>query len=396
MNVFKRYNDPDATYYARYNGPDPDKPGASKRFLRNTFETTKEGAEKVLKSMVKAAAAGRFDVLEATKARHQPDITIGQLWPHYVAGARELDEQTRRGNLSSLRILVRHATGAAADADVDNVALKSLTGDLVYKYRQTVLDAAAAETADDIRTQQLCRSANSFLRQARSIFSVDMRTYYKRVAGLKLPDSILGFCAEPAFKKVKKSDYNKPDDQIIARTFADLPALERDDLNAYLAIWTALGFGLRKSEIAAAKVGWFIRRAGVLYARADVLGKNGQIPDIMGQLGVSDKLAAHLVDRDPSEHLLQGHDTERGELVFDRVGEWMEARGWKTQKRIHEFRAYAICQLAEQTGDLIEAQKWARHSSYVTTEQAYGRYIRSKGLAVKLTVPEAEFLPKVV
>jgi integrase len=401
MNVFIRYpNKPAPTYYARFTAPDPDRPGESKHYLRNTFETTKEKALKVLKQLVGAANVGRFDALELTKARHAPELTLEQIFTHYRAGAREITEATRRRNVFSMRIVVRKAKGLAANADVDQTPIAELTGDLVYKYRQAVLDGAQEDEADELRTDQLCRSANSYLRQAKSIFSKEMLSYYQRGASLALPPNLRDFTDELGFRKVSKLDYNKPNDEVLARTFQDLAHLETADPNLYRAVWAALGFGLRKSEIAAAKVGWFIKRDGVGYIRGDVLGKNGQIPDVVVQLGAWEKLAPHLAGRPADAFLLEGCDTERNELVFRRASTWMAFLGWGTQKRIHEFRAYAICQVAEQTGDLIEAQKWARHANYSTTEQNYGRYIRSKGLVVTLTVPDPtrprEFIPRLV
>lgn len=389
MNVFIRYPDrPNPTYYARWTGPD------GTRYLRNTSATSKAAAEKILLKLAAAAAGGRFDVLEATKARQPAEITIGKIIEHYEAGAREITEGTRAGNIYSIRNLVRRALKLETDAEVDSTPLQQLTGDLVFQFRQAVLDAAEEEEADDVRGAQLQRSANSILRQGRSLFTPNMLSYYKRAAQLTLPATLRDFCDEPGFRGVTKTDYNKPDDKIIARTFKDLPDLEAADPNLYRAIWAALGFGLRKSEISAARVAWFIQRDGTSYLRGDVLDKSGKIPDILGQFGAAAKLAPHL-DRAAEKFLLEGNDTERKELVFRRAGEWMAERGWGTQKRIHEFRAWAICQVAQATGNLIEAQKWARHASYSTTEKNYGRYITAGRTQVALVVPTGEFKPAV-
>lgn len=384
MNVKVRYPDqPGATYYARWTDAN------GKRWLRNTFELTAARATLVLKKLVATTDAGRFAALDATSSRQAAVITLGRLIEHYEAGAREIADRTRAGNIYSIRNLVRRATGAEDGAAVDATPLDQLTGDLVFNFRQVVLDAAEEEDADDVRAAQLQRSANSILRQGRSLFTPAMLSYYKRAAKLELPACIRDFVDEPGFRGVTKTDYNKPNDQIIARTFADLPALETADPNLYRAIWAALGYGLRKSEISAARVAWFAQRDGASYLRGDVLDKSGKIPDILCQLGADVHLAPHLANRPAAEHLLSGHDTERKELVFRRAGEWMEARGWGTQKRIHEFRAFAICQVAMATGNLLEAQKWARHASYSTTEKNYGRYITAGRTRVKLVLPTA-------
>lgn len=387
MNIFIRYPDqPEATYYARWTA------AGGKRFLRNTFKTTKSDAEKALRQLAGAAEGHRFDALDATKARHVAGITLGQLIGHYRTAARrtaarQLDHHTIRTNVNSLRLVIRRALGLDAASNVDATTLDTLTGDLVYRFRQSVLEAAATTSANDVRADQMQRTANSQLRQARSLFTKDMLNNYHRGYGLDLPANLRGFTDEPGFKVAAKSDYNKPSDQIITRTFTDLPALEKTDLNLYLAIWAALGFGLRRDEIAAARVAWFIQRDGATFLRGDVIDKAGKIPDIICQLGADAKLQPHLDGRPGADHLLTGSDTERKERVFRRCAAWMRARGWATQKVIHEFRAFAICQVAMGTGNLIEAQKWARHGSYTTTEKNYGRYITGGRSQVPLSLP---------
>lgn len=390
MNVFLRYPDqPAATYYARWTGPD------RKRHLRNTFTSIKADAEKIMRKFASATATGRFAALDATKAKQKAVVTVAQIITQYDTAARELAEATRTGNVCCLRNLLRRGLPAGdrpeplTDDEIDTIPLTDLTGDVVFRYRQSVLDAAEEEDADEVRSAQLQRSANSVMRQGRSLFTPAMLSYYKRAARLEIPGCIRDFCDEPGFRGVTKTDYNKPTDQIITRTFADLAALETADANLYRAIWAALGYGLRKSEIGAARVAWFVTRDGTSYLRGDVLDKSGKIPDILCQLGADIKLAPHLVDRPAADYLLTGNATERQELVFRRCGEWMAARGWGTQKRIHEFRAFAICQVAQATGNLLEAQKWARHASYSTTEKSYGRYIAAGRTQVKLVLPDA-------
>jgi|ERR1044071_2768187 hypothetical protein len=95
MNVFIRNpNKPIPTYYARFTAPDPERPGKTKRYLRNTFQTTEEKARKVLEQLAGAANAARLDVLEFTKARHSTGF--GQILTHHGAAAREITEAARR------------------------------------------------------------------------------------------------------------------------------------------------------------------------------------------------------------------------------------------------------------------------------------------------------------
>ena len=167
----------------------------------------------------------------------------------------------------------------------------------------------------------------------------------------------------------------------------------------YRAIWLAIGFGLRKSEIAAARRDWFHQVDGVMYCRGDALAKNHKYPEIRAQLGAWPKLEPVLRDHAPDAPILTGTATERNEDTFRRISEWMRTLGWETQHHIHEFRAWAGCQIAMAAGGrgLLDAMVFMRHASYATTEKYYGHHMKIKLGEVQLSLPTiAPFAPAVV
>jgi integrase len=390
-NVYQRFlkKNGDPTYYGRFTFQ-------GKRYLRNLGTSDKAKALGALRRIIGVLNEGRVEVLDAFRLRAPAcGVRLGVIFALYRRATEGSLQKTREQNIRVISLLVRRVRGDGVD--VDQLPVSELSSDFVWKYKQTALEAA--EDGDDLEEQRICRSANSLLRQARSLFTPALQHFYRREGGIELPHSIEGFRSEPKFKNVGKEDYFPPDDTIIAKTLADLERFVATDRNLYLAVWLALGFGLRKSEIAAARPGWFIERDGAVYCRGDVLAKNGANPDVRVQLGAWEKLGPLLQGRPAGEYLLAGSATERCETVYRRVSAWLSGMGWTTRKRIHEFRAFAGCKVAEVHG-LLAAKEWLRHGSYVTTERHYGRYIKMRISEVKLNlptvVPAQPFQPKVL
>jgi integrase len=266
--------------------------------------------------------------------------------------------------------------------------VSDLTRDLVFRYRQAVQANAAGE--DDARRTQLCRSANTTLRSARALFSPHLLEHYRIIANLTLPD-LSGFRDAPGFRGVSKDDYRIPSDDLVRATLADLEATRLTHPDRYAAVWLALGFGLRKSEAAAVRAGWFVRLNGRLHlelrevvqpgtpGQTNTATKNGSIsPRIAVANGAWEHLAPIVALLPPDRHVLApaGTDTYRADALFDEISTWLRGLGWETQKAYHEFRALAGCWVAMRDG-LLVARDWLRHSSVTTTERHYGRYVRT-------------------
>lgn len=342
----------------------------TKQILRQTKFTDEGAARRRANEHLIALEEG---VTTAAFRARQPKThaLIKALVTAYIEAAG--DRPSTRQNITALMRLLQLLY--PAKGDVLDHPVTVLGSDAVYRYCESVRAAARAEGADRAREAQLFRSANSELAKVRSIFAPDKIAYYTRTAKLALGDAWRGFREEPAFRGVRKKEYSAPDDALLAKTFGDLERLAGEDRNLYLAVWLACGFGLRASEIAKARVGFFVERNGGVWLRSNALAKNGSYPDVPAQNGAWERLRPFLMGRGEEEFVLSGTASEITFDVFRRCSIWMQNLGWQTQKKIHEFRAWAICQVGIKTGCIITMSSWARHSSIVVTQQFYGRYL---------------------
>ncbi len=360
-----------------------------KQILRNTRCTSRADAERFERVLVKALAGTTEQALAAITASSSVSTcpTLGKIVEAFRAAPGDWTPHTRRGYVGSLRVLVESALGNSPAWETRPASV--LTADLVYKFRQAVHRANAA--ADDARKAQAGRSGNTALRSARALFAPQLLEHYKVEGGMALPD-FTGFRDAPGFRHVSKEEYDRPSDALIARTLEAIESSRETHRDRYLAVWLALGFGLRKSEAAAVRAGWFVRVAGRMHlelravvqpgtpGKESTVTKNGTAcPRIPAANGAWDKLAPYLRGIKDDAHILapDATDTYRGDDLFDEIAAWMRGLGWETQKAFHEWRALAGCEVAMRDG-LLVARDWLRHSSVTTTERNYGRYIRTQ------------------
>lgn len=377
MSVFKRkQTDETYSYKFRFQG---------KQILRSTPFTAKEDAEKAERDHRFALTSGKFEVAAQLRSKKPvADTTLGQIITAYLQAPVEASATTRRGNVNCLRNIVRVVQGSditvAWESLTSDCALSAsiINADLAGKWFAAALKKINA-TSDQLEQGSLRRTANSIMRQAKSLFTPRALNAYKK-AGLALP-SVQDFLAAAdadSFTKAVKKDYNPPAESIIQKTLEDWKQLE--DRNLFLAIGHALAFGMRKEEIAIARWSWHATRDGVplIDATAAVKGQTGFI-----QIRALDPFFTILINRaeamgwrgKPDDYILSAaSDTQRHESIFRDVSKWMRARGWQTQKAIHEWRAYAGSQVALRY-DIYEASRWLRHSSVKVTELNYARYV---------------------
>jgi integrase len=346
-------------------------------------------AEKTAREVILAAIGG--DRLVAARPNTpNASATLKQLEAAYRASAT-IAATTIEANISALRNIIRRATGQPS---AESTPITALDGDLVDRFKQSILAECAQLDEPKRRSRQ--RTANSLLRQARSLFTAGLLSAYRR-RGLELP-ALNTFISEPGFRDATKQrdEYRVPSDNLITSTFTALANLKATDRNSFVAIWLALGFGLRKEEIAGVRARNLITLAGQPTLELEevwVRGackkatKNGsERPRIACTNGAWEHLLPIIQCLAPDEYLLIGSDTQRCEITFRKVADWMRALGWCTLKAIHEFRAFAGCQVATRDG-IYQASKWLRHSSIGITERHYGRYIVQKVTSATLQLP---------
>lgn len=376
------YRDPQATYACSLSHK-------GKRYLLETHFTDLVNARKFETSFKRALAEERLDALQAINLRSAPAaLTVGDLLPHWrqFASTAGISDGARRQYENAMRVIWERATGQTEGWEA--IPLETYTPGLAFRYKESV----SAVPADPARAQQLRRSANSVMRQAKGMFSRRALEHYRLVAQLPLPDSLPAFLAAPGFSDTVKEEYHLPADAVVTATFKSLDETQADYPNRFMAVWLAVGFGLRKSEIAAVRAGWFKRtpQGGVqLELRSTVVPgkvaiekpttKNGsQCPRIDASNGAWAKLEPMISKMQPDDYVLQCPTaTDRVEGVFRGISAWMQGLGWGTQKQIHEFRAFGGCQVAMRDG-IEAASRWLRHASIVVTQRHYGRYLRPR------------------
>lgn len=377
-----------------------------KQVLKCTGYTTLADAKRYGQALRKALADGRTaDLSEANLRRSPTEVLIKDIVAAFEKAPGDWTPHTKRGYIGGLRTLVETVMGT--EPAWDSRPLSVLTSDLVFRFRHAVQTAAAG--ADDARKAQVARSANTALRSARALFSPHLLEHYRFSASLTLPN-LTEFREAPGFRSVQKEDYRIPSDELVRATLADLEATRLSHPDRYAAIWLALGFGLRKSESAAVRAGWFIRFNGRIHlelrevvqpgtpGQTSTATKSGAVaPRIPVSNGAWEHLGPIVELLPPDRHVLapMGTDTYRGDALFDEISGWLRGLGWQTTKAYHEFRALAGCWVAMRDG-LLVARDWLRHSSVTTTERHYGRYVRTQvsDTAMDTTVISAYAGPK--
>jgi integrase len=394
--LFKRQHTKDAPWYIYFERN-------RRRILRSLETNVKDAAIANAKIIIAAARSEKWALLEGTRSS-RPLASIGECLQVFRQNPEGLKTVTIGKHVSALRCVLRTAgvlSPTATDEDLARLSTSELTAALVSRYRAAVVKSADPEDEHDPAVRKARISANSYLRQARSIFSRHMLEHYQ-ARGLHLPADLEKFRKAPGFRKVR-IEYSPPDDKLLMQTFELLERLwttksgkARDRRRAvYTAVCLACGAGLRKSEISRAKWSWFVQRDGSAWVQSDTLAKNGSVVDVPV---VSDwwprlrKIRAYQLRtwraqrrrgrRPLDDFLLEGTMTQRTEEVFRWVGRWMRRLGWKTEKAIHEFRAWVGSKVAERYGFALAA-KFLRHGDESTTRRFYGRYVKMKEMKLE-------------
>ena len=195
------------------------------------------------------------------------------------------------------------------------------------------------------------RSANSILRQARSVFAAPILPAYQ---ALTLPD-LTGFLRAPKVK-APAVQYEAPPGEVVTRISEAYPALKDTDPGAYAAFLLGAFLGLRNGEAAAAAWGWVeADGAGAwwlrLATRPHWRTKTARARDVeipAGVLAELRSLRGAQVDgvAGNAEYLIPApHDTERTVRVFRRLNRWLRAQGLTEEmspKGFYELRKYFV------------------------------------------------------
>jgi integrase len=270
-----------------------------------------------------------------------------------------------------MRALIRGSRPELAHADdatIDDQSASLLTAHLIIDYQARVRTAAGG---DPVAVNRATTTANSYRRQARSLFARDNLTIYR---DLKMPD-LADFMGARKLRE-PRHDYVRVDGELVRRIMDAAPALRTADPNAYRVLVMALGMGLRKREIAFAQWDWLQQETGgrltlVLRCTDRFRTKTNEPRAVPVPLAVYNEL--HMMRQAQAQpagpHFLEGCETERLN-TFRRFSAWLQGMGWTRLKKAHELRKMFGTEIHEQAG-LASAQKLLGHSSASVTLSHY-------------------------
>jgi len=307
----------------------------------------------------------------------------------------------------ALRRIAREATGAKDTSRsgfdpkglgwrqaTDLLLLSKLTPNAVAQWKAKVL---AEATQNPVARQRARRNVNSFVRNARALFS---RKILKR---LKAKDIVLP--SPLAFEgfEFEEQGNTKYDSKIDATALLQnaRSELAETDAEEWKVILLALGAGLRRSEIDGLcwsqldAVRGEIRIVNHEYFQAKTDGSEGKIfvdPGLMAELGrfQIEPDTTPVVDGNIPFRQSSGRQYYRCQETFERVTSWLRNHGVTGDKPLHTLRkefGSIICAAA----DIYTASRQLRHSNLATTAAFYADHRRRVSVPVTemLTAPEA-------
>jgi len=266
---------------------------------------------------------------------------------------------TSTENINCLKLIITEAKGKY-DEDLPVILAGKLISDwekLRHKRAKGVVQLHSAK-----------RTVFGTVRKAKSVFTKKMLQRYLD-AGMQI--DVKDFIAR-AVDNGPSVRYKAPKDQsLAARTFKASESLKDSDPNAFIAFTLAMQAGLRKSEIANAKVSWLEDHVVHVQPSGDYDTKNSYGREIPINPQCYSLLVSFLSDRNSDEYILEGNKTERTESVFRRLNKWLADLGWThSNKRTHELRKWYGSQVAK-LGGIHAAQHLLGHMDYSTTDRYY-------------------------
>lgn len=228
---------------------------------------------------------------------------------------------------------------------------------------------------DHVAEQRANRSANSYLRNARALFSRRILESMQKNS-VTLPDP-LPFAGVRADGKTGSTRYRSQIDAatILARGRADLSQLDPD---AYGVVLLALAAGLRRSEIDALQRNNLIRDKGIVRV-VTTAQRRVKSDESEGDVHVDDGVFAELerVCRKGSTPYIIEPNTEfpktkavqvyRCDATFARVNAWLRKQGITSPKPLHTLRK-EFGSVVAAAGDIFQASRQLRHAQLSTTE----------------------------
>ena len=333
--------------------------------------------------------------VEATIAKHRAQsprenpsevATIGE-WIEAARGVSASNAATFAQYAASLRLIVgqilsvkktkkRFGPGKggaqAYRAGIDAASLEILSAQAVQRWRL----AYVAQARNPAQERSRMTSANSTIRQARSLFADKVVRFLPDV---RLP-SPRPFAGVEFFPKQSARYFSRIDPQALLRTAQS--ELAESDPSAFLAMLLALAAGLRRGEIDS--LAWhqidfdraLIRVEATESASLKTADSRGEVPIDPSVVSILRGFRAKatgpfVIEAEGGEYgpRVWGRHY-RADAVFTRLNYWLRKHGVTARKPIHELRKELGALVTAEHG-IYAASRVLRHSNVATTAAHY-------------------------
>ena len=333
------------------------------------------------------ATLGKFK--PESDATPRLDLTAGQFLST-VKDTGYLRLRTFLNYQNCFRTIIGEAFGVRADKSkfdyrqggnqkwveqIDGIRLERVTPGRITEWQQRRVKNAGISPAAIASAK---RTANCYVRCARSLFGKEI---CKRLRGVRLPQN-LPFDGVELFESGSMKYVSKVNVQtLIAAAGTELKEAEPEVYKAFLL---GLFAGMRKSEIDLAEWGmvdWqnhVIRLEETEWLRLKTKDSAGEITidlEVSGELrefkSASQSPFILASDRPPRNDSARTY--YRCEPTFDRLNEWLRAKGVTANKPLHKLRKEIGALVATQHG-IYAASRFLRHSDITTTARHYAEH----------------------
>lgn len=346
MTPYKRSKSLDAPYYVQLTINGRKEQYCTKRtdYQEAITEGMRYAAEKRMGVVLRAEPPpGKFNIQSVVDA--------------YMKDAVHVRESTRKKNVS----MFRKVLAASGLHFGDSFAV--LTRRVIIKFQTLWI----AGHEDDMTRNA---SANSVVRQARSIFAKRCMPYYEEMG---IPD-ISGFMEHPLMDELDPC-YSMPPLDLREKMIAAAADLRKDDPGAYAAHILSLYTGLRASEMKNARWDWMRYsddcKKQYLELPANTKSKKGRYVPLS-----ADVLAELRSLSGDKEYIVPGASpTARHKAIYRRHSAWLRKQGVTGGKTNHALRKLFGATIASTQG-LYAAQKLLGHSNPQLTSDYYADLVQ--------------------
>jgi integrase len=304
---------------------------------------------------------------------------------NYQTGLRTIVSEAFGVKSDDSKYDYRHGGNKKWGERVDGIRLERVTPARVIEWQQRRVKQAGNSP---VALASAKRTANSYVRCARSLFAKDI---LKRVKGVQLPAK-LPFDGVELFESGNTKYVSKVD--VHALIAAARNELKPNEPETYKVFLLGLFAGMRRGEIDLAEWRMVDWRNGVIKLEEtdwlhlkthDSAGEITIDPEVIAELrqfmpaSKSPFIVTSVVtwgngEKKRTRTRLPRNDSARAyyrcEPIFDRLNEWLRSKGVKANKPLHEMRKEIGALIATEHG-IYAASRFLRHSDITTTARHY-------------------------